>query len=216
MVSEDSDDQPLAKRYKRSTARPRNRSRNAQEKPDTQTPARKYFGPSRRRIVHDDSDDEVSVKTIPSRRRINHDIKITEPQSTSLDPNNPSETPPAMKPTTTPGIQDASIPHTNSKHGSRGSFCGHGGSEDTSPRIASVTDHVHIQERLLTLEAENYRYQAEKRQDRERVLELEEQISLLKEQQDRKLEQGLRELKRQMNYSINQSIMMQRQGRGDE
>lgn len=51
---------------------------------------------------------------------------------------------------------------------------------------------------------------------RERVLELEEQISLLKEQQDRQLKQGLRELKKQMNYSINQSIMMQRQGRGDD
>jgi hypothetical protein len=75
--------------------------------------------------------------------------------------------------------------------------------------------YVHIQERLTTVEVENDRYKAEKRQDRERVLELEEQINLLKEQQDRKLKQGLRELKKQMNYALNQSIMQQ-PGREDE
>jgi hypothetical protein len=86
---------------------------------------------------------------------------------------------------------------------------------DSFPSLASVTDHVHIQERLTTVEVENDRYKAEKRQDRERVLELEEQINLLKEQQDRKLKQGLRELKKQMNYALNQSIMQQ-PGREDE
>lgn len=63
-----------------------------------------------------------------------------------------------------------------------------------------------FEDRLRALEADNYRYQAEKRQDRDRVLELEEQISLLKEQQDRKLKQEIRELRAAMNHAINQTI----------
>lgn len=66
--------------------------------------------------------------------------------------------------------------------------------------------HAQIEERLRALEADNYRYQAEQRRDRNRVLELEEQISLLKEQQDRKLRQEIYELKKTMNHAINQTI----------
>jgi hypothetical protein len=105
--------------------------------------------------------------------------------------------------------------HTSSPGVNQGHLIEASSRMDSLPSIASVTDHVHIQERLTTLEVENDRYKAEKRQDRERVLELEEQINLLKEQQDRKLKQGLRELKKQMNYALNQSIMQQ-PGREDE
>lgn len=75
-----------------------------------------------------------------------------------------------------------------------------------SPKFSSPGGHARIEERLRALEADNYRYQAEKRQDRDRVLELELQISLLKEQQERKLKQEIRELRKMMNHAINQTI----------
>jgi hypothetical protein len=60
----------------------------------------------------------------------------------------------------------------------------------------SATGYVQVEERLRILEAE-------KREDRERVLQLEAQIDLIKKQQDLKLH----ELKKQMNYAINQTLM---------
>jgi hypothetical protein len=61
---------------------------------------------------------------------------------------------------------------------------------------ASATCYVQVEERLRVLEAE-------KRQDRERVLQLEAQIDLIKRQQDLKIH----ELKKQMNYAINLTLM---------
>jgi hypothetical protein len=76
---------------------------------------------------------------------------------------------------------------------------------DHFSETTNVANHSQIQERIRVLEAE-------KRQDRARVLELEEYIGLLKEQQDRKLKLEIRELKRHMNYAINQTIV----GRAEE
>lgn len=63
-----------------------------------------------------------------------------------------------------------------------------------------------IQERLRALEAEN---QSEKRRNQERVCKLEEQISSPREQQDQKLKGEVRELRKKMNYAINELMMQQ-------
>ena len=73
----------------------------------------------------------------------------------------------------------------------------------------TAPNHVQIQERLRALEAENFRFQTEKRHDRERVLELEQQISQLKEHQDRRLKQEIREVRKTLNHAINQTFMPQ-------
>lgn len=83
------------------------------------------------------------------------------------------------------------------------------GPRDDFSMIASATNYIQMQERLRSLEAENYQCQSEKREDRERVLKLEQQISVLREEQDRKLEDKIRELRRGMNYAINQFMMQQ-------
>jgi hypothetical protein len=68
--------------------------------------------------------------------------------------------------------------------------------DQVPPTVANTMGYVQIEERLHALEAE-------KRQDRERVVELEAQLDLIKKQQDVKI----RELKKQMNHAINQTLM---------
>jgi len=144
----------------------------------------------------------------------------------------PSGTPPVSRPTTPPGNQ-ALLSKDNSNsgcvgtcrggHGSKGGY--HGAQSPTEgppinapkgPRamrevVSNRSSYpaggkAQIEERLCALEAENNRYRAEQGLGRDRIAQLEEQISLLGQQQDHKLKQAILDIREMVNHAINQMI----------
>jgi hypothetical protein len=199
-VTEDSDDEPLVKkRSKRSITHDREASA---ERP----PVKKHrqFGPRRRAVLHDDSDDEVPNETIIG-SDLNHSARAARTGVIEIPDSSPPSPLFCTPSTSPPSAMGPTIPLSYQK-GNRGpSRPVEAPTTDHFSETTNVANHSQIQERIRVLEAE-------KRQDRARVLELEEYIGLLKEQQDRKLKLEIRELKRHMNYAINQTIV----GRAEE
>jgi hypothetical protein len=202
---EDSDDEPLAKkRFKRSITHVR--EADAEHPP---VKKHRHFGPRRRVVLHDDTDDEVPNETIIG-PGLNHSAQaarlgvIEIPDSSPPSPLfcTPSTSPPAaaVVPTIPPSYQKGNRGFSHPVEAPSPA-------DHFSPSTNAANDNQ-IPERIRVLEAE-------KRQDRARVLELEEYIGLLKEQQDRKLKLEIRELKRHMNYAINQTILQQEELRSD-
>lgn len=199
-----------------------NRKGGAIEQPDDQPPAKRHKSSNSewRSINQEDSDDEIPIKRSLNRHKTDAgpDGKTIKPQSgsphshdtikaaerhsknrqqTVIEILDSPPSSPLFCPTSEPPELDEARPVEVEPR------------MDDLSTITGAADYAQIQERLRALEAENYQCQTEKRQDRERVLKLEEQISVLREEQDRKLEEKIRELRRQMNYAINQIMMQQ-------
>ncbi|KAH0294135.1 hypothetical protein M436DRAFT_81844 [Aureobasidium namibiae CBS 147.97] len=144
----------------------------------------------------------------------------------------PSGTSPVSRPTTPPGnqallLKDGSnsgpVDKGRGGHGSRGGYFGAQGPTEGPPInapkepramrevVSNRTSYpaggkAQIEECLCALEAENNRYRAEQGLGRDRIVQLEEQISLLGQQQDHKLKQAILDIREMVNHAINQMI----------
>ncbi|KAH0150527.1 hypothetical protein KCU67_g10624, partial [Aureobasidium melanogenum] len=189
------------------------------EQIDDRPPAKRHKISSlkSRFIVQDDSDDEVPIRTILGQRKAKarNGANTMQPRSMSARsrdtieeagphsknrrqtvieiPDSPSPSPLFCSTTESPALDQARYTEVEFQL-------------DDFSTVTGAADYTQIQERLRVLETEN---QSEKRQNRERVRKLEEQISTLREQQDHKLDEKIRELRKNMNYGFNQLMMQQ-------
>ncbi|KAG9643745.1 hypothetical protein KCU64_g11629, partial [Aureobasidium melanogenum] len=170
-----------------------------------------------RSILQEDSDDEVPLKTILGQRKAKarHGANTMQPRSMSPPsrdtiqvagsqskdrrrtvieiPDSPSPSPLFCSTTESPELDKARYTEVEFQL-------------DDFSTVTGVADYTQIQERLRVLETEN---QSEKRRNQDRVRRLEEQISVLREEQDHKLNEKIRELRKNMNYGFNQLMMQQ-------
>ncbi|KAG9685993.1 hypothetical protein KCU95_g11990, partial [Aureobasidium melanogenum] len=195
-------------------------SRNgaAIEQLDDPPPAKRHkISSSKSRfIVQEDSDDEIPIKTFLDRRRADarHDKITTKPISGGSRPTVEVAGPPSKKrrrtvieiPDSTPPSSPLFCPTSEPSELNRARSVGVEVQLDDFFTVTGAANYTQIQERLRVLETE---IQSEKRQNRERVRKLEEQISTLREQQDHKLNEKIRELRKNMNYGFNQLMMQQ-------
>ncbi|KAG9593622.1 hypothetical protein KCU77_g1326, partial [Aureobasidium melanogenum] len=170
-----------------------------------------------RSIVQEDSDDEVPIKTILGQRKpkIRHGANTMQPRSMSPRsrdtiqvagsqskdrrrtvieiPDSPSPSPLFCSTNESPELDQARYTEVEFQ-------------PNDFSTVTGTANYNQIQERLRVLETEN---QSEKRQNQDRVRRLEEQISVLREEQDHKLNEKIRGLRKNMNYGFNQLMMQQ-------
>ncbi|KAH0366243.1 hypothetical protein KCU65_g5525, partial [Aureobasidium melanogenum] len=217
---ERSNHQPPVMHHRSSTTH--GRDNETIEEPDHQPPAKrqKISSLKSRSIVQEDSDDDLPIKAIFGQRKAKarHGANTMQPRSKSPTPQNTIQVASSQskhRRQTVIDIQDSppssplfcptsEPPELDQAHSIEADI-----QQNDLSTITSAADYAQIQERLRALEAENYQHQAEKRQDRVQILKLQEQIFVLREQQNHKLEERIREVNQRVNYAVNQLMIHQ-------
>ncbi|KAH0303420.1 hypothetical protein KCU74_g17889, partial [Aureobasidium melanogenum] len=190
------------------------------EEPDHQPFAKRHkiSSSKSRSIVQEDSDDELPIKTIFGQRKARHGANTMQPRSRSPSPHDTVQVAGSQSknhrqtvieildsPPSSPLFCPTSEPsEPDQAHSLEADI-----QQNDLSTITGAADYAQIQERLRVLEAQNYQHQAERRQDQEQILKLQEQIAVLAGQQERKLEERIREVNQRVNYAVNQLMLHQ-------
>lgn len=192
------------------------------EQPDDRPPAKRHKISSlkSRSIVQEDSDDELPIKTIFGQRKAKarHDADTMQPQTTSprfrdtiqvTGSQSKDDRRTVIEILDSPPSSPLFCPTSEPLEPNQVHFFEANIQQKDFSTVTGAADFAQIQERLRVLEAQNYQHQAERRQDQEQILKLQEQISVLAGQQERKLEERIREVNQRVNYAVNQLMLHQ-------